>query len=180
VRLNQTVTVEDLDSTPVTSRNVRRPIVRDFLSEDERYTRALEERLTAMENKLQSQQTILRMQSNMNEDRTMLMIELQWRKRERSPVELPEAPILVEKLVPVKDNAHDVLCWEYKKIFRQVNVDPEDYWKTGSYPEEVKPNLKELVYWEHFMPMSLNPKVITYNSVSEYKIYFFTGTRVDA
>ena len=62
MRLNQLVTVEDLDSTPVASRNARRPIGRDFLSEDERYTRALEERLTAMENKLQSQQTILRMQ----------------------------------------------------------------------------------------------------------------------
>ena len=143
MRMNQTVQIEDLDSTPVASRNARRPIGRDFLSEDERYTKALEERLTAMENKLQLQQTILRMQSNMNKDRNLLISELQGRKRARSPVELPEAPILV------KDNAHVVLCWEYRKIFRQVNVDPEDYWKTGGYPEEVKQNLKKLVYWEH-------------------------------
>ena len=98
------------------------------------------------------------------------MSEFQTRKRSRSPVDLPEPPNLVEKSIQVKDNAHDILCWEYRKIFRQVNVDPEDYWKTGSYPEEVKPNLKELVYWEHIMPMSLNPKVITDNSVKEYKM----------
>ena len=130
--MNQTIQIDLLDSTPDVQRTARRAITREFLTEDERYTKTLEDRLSAMENTLQTQQHILRLQSNLND---LNGSDLQSRKRSRSPVDLPEPPILIDKTIVVKDNAHDVLCWEYRKNFRQVNVDPDDYWKTGNYPE---------------------------------------------
>jgi hypothetical protein len=175
-RMNQTIQLDQLDSTPDVQRTARRAIGREFLTEDERYTKSLEDRLTAMENTLQTQQHILQLQSSLNE---LNGSDLQTRKRSRSPVDLPEPPIMIDKTMVVKDNAHDVLCWEWRKDFRQVNRDPDDYWKASNYPEEVKPNLKELVYWEHLMPMCLNPKVITYNYVKIIKM-LLKGSGLDA
>jgi hypothetical protein len=158
-RMNQTIHLEHVDSTPVV-RTARRAIGREFLTEDERYTKNLEDRLVAMENALQTQQQILQLQSTLQ---GLNGNDLLTRKRARSPADLPEPPVMIDKTVVVKDNAHDVLCWEWRSGFRQVNRDPDDYWKASNYPEEVKPNLKELVYWEHLMPMCLNPRVISYN-----------------
>ena len=69
----------------------------------------------------------------------------------------------------VQISSADVLDWPYSKLWRQVNADPEDYWQKGRYPEEVKPNLKETVYWEHLMPRSLSLKVRNfYNLTLEF------------
>jgi hypothetical protein len=106
-----------------------------------------------------SQQAMLNVQSSIRADSREIIDELKTRKGGRFPA---ETPILLDSTVTVKDDAQCTLDWTFRRLWRQVNADPEDYWRSGTYPEEVTPNLKETVFWEHLMPMTLNPKVRKY------------------
>ena len=44
----------------------------------------------------------------------------------------------------LKDNNYDVLSWQPRRLYRQPNRAPKDYWSEAKYPIEVKPNLKGL------------------------------------
>ena len=42
--------------------------------------------------------------------------------------------------------------------YKQPNCNPSTYWQEAGYLLEIKPNLREALYLEHLMPLSVSPK----------------------
>ena len=80
--------------------------------------------------------------------------------RDRSPTEAPEAPILIKKEIKVEDDNHTILCWEFRRLYKQPNLEPKLYWKEAKYQQEIRPNLQGSLYTDHLTPMSLSAKAV--------------------
>ena len=57
-----------------------------------------------------------------------------------------------------EDNAHDVLCWAVRKRWRMVNRDPASYWKEGTWPMKVEPDLAGQVHMDHLVPLMISDR----------------------
>ena len=87
-------------------------------------------------------------------------------KRERGheeKKERPEVPIKVtwsgegEKLV---DDNHTKFAWSVRRLYKQPNRAPCEYWKEAAYEMDIKPNLREALYLRHLMPLGISSKAL--------------------
>ena len=87
-------------------------------------------------------------------------------KRERSHEEKkegPEVPIKVtwsdegEKLV---DDNHTKFAWSVRRLYKQPNRAPCEYFKEAAYEMDIKPNLREALYLRHLMPLGISSKAL--------------------
>ena len=85
-------------------------------------------------------------------------------KRERGEKkEMPEDPILEvwsprdEKAV---DDNHNKYAWAVRRMVKQPNADPKNYWDQAKYKMQIKPNLREGLFLQHLMPLGLSAKAL--------------------
>ena len=62
-----------------------------------------------------------------------------------------------------EDNAHDVLCWAVRKRWRMVNRDPASYWKEGTWPMKVEPDLAGQVHMDHLVPLMFSDRTLSWS-----------------
>ena len=62
------------------------------------------------------------------------------------------------------DNAHTKICWEVRRCWRAINMDPEEYWKDDGegkgWPRKVEPNLAGQVFLDHLLPHMVSDKAL--------------------
>ena len=109
-------------------------------------------------------------------------------KRERETEGKKEKPDPVKMEVwsaegeELKDNNHDVLAWTPRRLYRQPNQNPQEYWKEAKYPTEVKPNLRGGLFLRHLMPLTLSGKAIGWghDRTATTSIKYYTHSQSDS
>jgi hypothetical protein len=92
---------------------------------------------------------------NMTSNYMMDLVNASKRVREEKK-ELPEEPVLVtwssrgEKAV---DDNHTEFAWEVRRMVKQPNAHPKEYWSQAKYKMKVEPNLRESLFLQHLMPL---------------------------
>ena len=81
-------------------------------------------------------------------------------KRARSPEGGPDAPTLEVINIQGSDDNHRQFCWELRRMYKQPNAKPEDYWMVSKYPLNVSPNLRGNLYLDHLVPLSISSKAL--------------------
>jgi hypothetical protein len=101
-------------------------------------------------------------------------------KRERSEKEASDEPVLIKMSgLSYEDDNHSVLCWQARRLYKQPNCNPSTYWKDALYVTEVKPNLREALYLDHILPLSISPKALgwAHNLKTAVNIKFFAHSQ---
>ena len=62
-----------------------------------------------------------------------------------------------------EDNAHDILCWAVRRRWRMVNRDPASYWKEGTWPMKVEPDLAGQVHMDHLVPLMISDRTLSWS-----------------
>ena len=103
-------------------------------------------------------------------------------KRERGQEEKkerPENPIKVtwsgvgELLV---DDNHQKFAWSVRRLYKQPNCAPSEYWEKADYEMEITPNLRESLYLTHLMPLGISSKALGWghNLLATTAIKYYT------
>jgi hypothetical protein len=101
-------------------------------------------------------------------------------KRERTEKESPEDPLLVNMDgLSYKDNNQSVLCWPARRLYKQPNCNLSSYCKDALYLSEIKPNLRESLYLDHLVPLSVSPKALgwAHNLKTAVNIKYFAHSQ---
>ena len=73
------------------------------------------------------------------------------------------------------DDGHKVVKWTISNLLRPITMDPNTYWKEGTWGAEVSPMLGTNLYLTHLFPLSVNPwtiqAVYTGTTMTEIKYY---------
>ena len=81
-------------------------------------------------------------------------------KRSKSPDGAPEEPVVIEVKAEGPDDNHKKFCWAMRRLYKNPNARPEDYWAEAKYPLKVVPNLRGNLYVNHLIPMSMSAKAL--------------------
>ena len=64
------------------------------------------------------------------------------------------------------DDAHNSICWEVRRRWRMINLDPRDVWRKAGegkgWPLKVEPNLAGNVFLEHLVPSLVGDKALSW------------------
>ena len=105
--------------------------------------------------------------------------ETEGKKERPDPVKMEVWSTKGEELL---DNNHDVLAWTPRRLYRQPNQNPQEYWKEAKYPTEVKPNLRGGLFLRHLMPLTLSGKAIGWghDRTATTSIKYYTHSQSDS
>ena len=60
------------------------------------------------------------------------------------------------------DDNHKTFAWELRRMIKQPNREPSAYWTEAKYKTEIIPNLREALYLNHLIPMTISPKAMSW------------------
>ena len=81
-----------------------------------------------------------------------------------------DEPIMVDfktlEMDSGRDDAHNSICWEIRRCWRMINMDPKEVWRKAGegkgWPLKVEPNLAGNVFLEHLVPSLVGDKALSW------------------